>query len=70
MSVRRVTLIVGLAIYGLLWLLALNGATSLVEPLAVPLVLAVMIALGVRLNHYLGLPPRRSHFRDSDDEGA
>jgi hypothetical protein len=29
-------------------------------------VLAVLVALGVALNRYLGLPPRRQHFDDRD----
>ena len=62
------TLVVGLALYVLLWAIALSGATSLIEPLAVPLALAVMVALGVRLNRYLGLTPRRQHFAERDDE--
>lgn len=67
MSVRRATLIVGLFFYIVLWVLALNGATALVEPLVVPLVLATMIALGVAFTRFMGLPPRKQHFGDSDD---
>lgn len=70
MNVRRVTWIVGLALYVLLWILALNGVTSLIAPLAVPLVLAVMVWLGLQLNRYLGLTPHRPRFDDADEDDA
>jgi len=66
-SVRRAALVVGLFFYVVLWVLALNGATSLVEPLIVPLVLAAMIALGVAFTRFMGLPPRKQHFGDPED---
>ena len=44
MSVTRVTIVVALAIYVFLWVLALNGASSLTAPLLIPLVLAVLAA--------------------------
>lgn len=68
MSVRRVTVVVLLAMYLLLWAIALSGATSLIEPLVIPLALAVMVAFGVALNRYLGLTPRKQHFQERDDE--
>ena len=68
MSVRRATLIAAVVIYLLLWAIALSGATSLVEPLVIPLLLALMVAGGVWLNRYLGISPRRSHFSDRDDQ--
>jgi len=70
-SVLRVTLVVGVLFYVLLWALALDGASSMIEPLIIPLVLAAMVALGVALNRYMGIAPRRPHFDDSsvdDDE--
>jgi hypothetical protein len=70
MSVRRVTLIVALALYVLLWVLALNGVNSLIAPLAVPPVLAVMVWLGLQLNRYLGLTPHRPQFKDADEDDA
>ncbi|MFZ1063262.1 MAG: hypothetical protein WAN30_07310 [Acidimicrobiales bacterium] len=66
MIATRLTIGFGLAIYILLWVLALNGASSLVAPLLVPLVLAVLVAAGVALNRYLGIEPRKQHFRDRD----
>ncbi len=56
----------GLALYVFLWVLALNGASSLVAPLLIPLVLAVLVAAGVALNRYLGVEPRKQHFKDRD----
>jgi hypothetical protein len=60
----RVTIVLGAAIYVLLWVLALNGASSLVAPLLIPLVLAVLVAAGVALNRYMGIEPRKQHFKD------
>jgi hypothetical protein len=67
MSVRRVTMIVAIFLYVLLWVLALNGATSLLEPLIVTLALGAMIALGVAFTRFMGLPPREQHFEDPND---
>lgn len=55
------------AAYVFLWVLALNGAASLVAPLIIPVVLAVLVASGVALNRYLGIAPRHQHFQDRDD---
>lgn len=67
MSWTRATLVGALVLYALLWAIALSGATSLIEPLVIPVALAVMVALGVWLNRFIGLPPRKTHFRDRDD---
>ena len=66
MIATRVTIVLGVAIYVLLWVLALNGASSLVAPLLIPLVLAVLVAAGVALNRYMGIEPRKQHFKDRD----
>lgn len=68
MSVRRIMLILGALFYVFLWVLATNGVTSLVAPLVVPLVLALLVYLGLRLNRFLGLPPREQHFQEPNDE--
>ena len=68
MIVTRTVVILGAMFYIFLWVLAINGATSLVAPLAIPGVLAVMIAVGVALNRWMGITPRKQHFRDRDDE--
>ena len=68
MIVTRTVVVLGALSYIFLWVLAINGATSLVAPLAVPGVLAIMIAVGVALNRWMGMTPRKQHFRDRDDE--
>ncbi|HUV57855.1 MAG TPA: hypothetical protein VMV96_03510 [Acidimicrobiales bacterium] len=68
MSALRITLIVGAIFYVLLWAIALNGASSLVAPLLIPLVLALLVAVGVGLDRYLGITPRKQHFDDGDDK--
>jgi hypothetical protein len=61
-------------IYVVLWVLAANGATSLVGPLVIPLVLGVLVAGGVALNRFLGTSPRSPRFAErpgigrADDE--
>ena len=70
MNVTRATLIVALLLYVFLWVLAFNGASGLVEPLLIPLVLGVIIALGVALTRFMGIPPRKQHFDDRDSEDS
>jgi hypothetical protein len=67
-SVRRIALAVGILFYILLWIIALNGATSFIAPLLIPLVLALLVAVGVGLDRYLGITPRHPHFDDGDDK--
>jgi hypothetical protein len=64
----RGTIVLALAIYVFLWVVALNGASGMVPLLVVPLILAAMIALGVALQRFMGLPPRKQHFRDRGDD--
>ena len=66
MSARRIALVLGAALYLLLWVIALNGASSFVAPLLIPLVLAVLVAVGVALDRYLGITPRQQHFDDGE----
>lgn len=68
MIVTRTVVILGACFYIFLWVLAINGDTSLVAPLVIPGVLAIMIALGVALNRWMGITPRKQHFRDRDHE--
>ena len=68
MSVTSATIFAAVVIYVFLWILAFNGASSLIGPLAVPLVLAVIVALGVALQRFMGLPARKQHFRDREDD--
>jgi hypothetical protein len=55
-------------IYVVLWVLAFNGATDFIGPLLVPLVLAIIVALGVALTRFMGIKPREQHFQDSEDD--
>jgi hypothetical protein len=64
----RATLLVAVLLYATLWVLAINGASDLVVPLAIPAILAVMIALGVVLQRYMGITPRKPRFRDPEDD--
>jgi heme/copper-type cytochrome/quinol oxidase subunit 4 len=66
-SARRATFLLSLLLYVMLWVLAINGATSLFEPLLVTLVLMAMIALGVAFTRFMGLPPRKQHFHKPED---
>ena len=68
MTYLRATIVLALAIYVFLWVVALNGASGMVPLLVVPLILAAMIALGVALQRFMGLPPRKQHFRDRGDD--
>ena len=58
----------GLTLYVVLWVIALNGASSLVAPLVVPLVLAVLVYAGLLLNRFLGITPRQQHFSEREDD--
>jgi membrane protease YdiL (CAAX protease family) len=64
-----VVVVFGLLLYIFLWVLALNGDDGLVAPLLIPLVLVVLVMAGLALDRYLGITPRKQHFRDRDDEG-
>ena len=68
MIVTRIMIVVGFVLYIFLWVLAFNGVSSLVAPLAIPLILAVLVAGGVALNRFMGITPRSQHFQDRDDE--
>jgi hypothetical protein len=68
MILRRVTAVLAGLIYLFLWGLVLNGATSLLAIVVVPLVLYVIIVVGVALTKFIGIKPRESHFESKDDE--
>jgi hypothetical protein len=68
MKVTKATIVVGVLIYVFLLILAFNGATILLEPLLIPLILVVMVAGGNWLSHYMGLPSRSQKFRDRDNK--
>ncbi len=68
MTFLRATLVVAAAIYVFLWVLAFNGASGMIPLLVVPLILAAMIALGVALQRFMGIAPRKQHFQDRGDD--
>jgi small-conductance mechanosensitive channel len=68
MRVTKITFIVLGLFYIFLWVLALNGASSLIDPLAVPPILAVLVAGGVALNRFMGIKPRKQHFVDPKEK--
>jgi hypothetical protein len=68
MKVTKATIVVGVLLYVFLLILAFNGATILLEPLLIPLILVVMVAGGNWLSHYMGMPGRSQKFRDRDNK--
>ncbi|MHB1088722.1 MAG: hypothetical protein ACYC19_08175 [Acidimicrobiales bacterium] len=68
MTVTKITMALAAMLYVFLWVLAFNGVSSLVAPLAIPLILAVLVAGGVALNRFMGIAPRKQHFEERDDE--
>jgi hypothetical protein len=70
---RAVAVLAGM-VYVVLWALALHGDPNLVPVLVVPPVLAVLVAVGVWLNNFVGITPRAVHFVERDEvapsEGA
>ena len=70
MNLRRVMWVVAGLFYVFLWVLAANGVTSLVAPLTIPAVLALLVLLGLALNKYLGITPRKQHFEDPEDDAT
>jgi hypothetical protein len=68
MIMTKIMIVVGVMIYVFLWALYANGDSVLLAPLLIPAILAVMIALGVALQRFIGIEPRKQHFDDSSDE--
>ncbi len=68
MTLGRVVAIAGVVAYALLWVLALNGVTSLIAPLVIPAVLIFLIWAGVALERYIGVTPHRPKFPEDSDE--
>ena len=64
---RGVAIVVSL-FYIFLWVLAVNGVSSLVPLLTVPVVLAVLVAFGVWLNRFVGITQRQQHFQDPPED--
>ena len=68
MRLTRIMLVVGGLVYVFLWVLAANGVSSLVVPLTIPVVLALLVYLGLVLDRFLGITPRKQHFDDPEDD--
>ena len=68
MKATKTAIVLLVLIYAFLWVLEINGVTSLLTPLAIPLILGVMIAGGVALDRYLGVKPHKPKWNDADDE--
>lgn len=68
MIMTKTMLVVGVLIYAFLWALYASGDSQLLAPLLIPAILAVMVALGVALQRFIGVEPRKQHFDDGSDE--
>jgi hypothetical protein len=68
MTVTKATIAFGVLVYGLLWIVALNGASSLIPILAIPLVLAVLVGAGTLMQNFMGIPGRSPKFRRPEDD--
>mgnify|MGYP006270267493 FL=1 len=68
MKWTRGTLIFGLFLYIFLWLLFINGASTLLPLLVIPPVLVVLVGGGNFIEHVLGIRHRAPKFRDRDEE--
>jgi hypothetical protein len=68
MIMTKTMLVVGVLVYAFLWALYAFGDSVLLAPLLIPAIIAVMVALGVALQRFIGLEPRRQHFDDAKDE--
>ncbi len=68
MIMSKTMVVVGVLIYAFLWALYASGDSVLLAPLLIPAVLAVMVALGVGLQRFMGIEPRKQHFDDGSDE--
>jgi hypothetical protein len=68
MKYRRLGIILGGLVYLLLWAIALNGASGLVAPLTVPIVLVVLVGGGNWLNNFMGIERKPQKFRKRNNE--
>ena len=68
MRVTKTVLVLLTIIYAFLWFLEINGVTSLLTPMAIPPILAVLILGGLALDRFLGVKPHKPKWNDSDDE--
>ena len=68
MIMTKTMLVVGVLFYAFLWALYANGDSVLLAPLLIPAIIAIMVALGVALQRFMGIEPRKQHFDDGSDE--
>ena len=68
MIMTKTMLVLGVLVYAFLWALYAYGDSVLLAPLLIPAIIAVMVALGVGLQRFIGIEPRRQHFEDATDE--
>jgi len=68
MIMTKTMLVVGVLIYAFLWALYAYGDSVLLAPLLIPAIIAVMVALGVALQRFMGIEARKQHFDDGADE--
>lgn len=68
MIMTKTMLVVAVLFYAFLWALYAGGASELLPLLLIPAILAVMVALGVALQRFIGIEPRKQHFDDGSDE--
>ena len=68
MIMTKTMAVLGVLIYAFLWALYAYGDSQLLAPLLIPAILALMVALGVALQRFIGIEPRKQHFDDSTDE--
>jgi fatty acid desaturase len=67
MKVTKTVAVIALLLYVGLWVLAANGATILIEPLAIPLILAILVAVLVWFQRFMGFRPRSPKFQEPKD---
>ncbi|MBU6515008.1 MAG: hypothetical protein KGQ78_03850 [Acidobacteria bacterium] len=70
MRFTRAVMVFVALFYVFLWVLDLNGMTSLTPVLVVPAVLAVLVAFGVWLNNFMGITPRSPKFVEPEAAAA
>ena len=68
MIMTKTMLVIAVLFYAFLWALYAGGATALLPVLLIPAILAVMVALGVALQRFIGIEPHRPRFKDGSDE--
>ena len=64
MIVTKITIGVALALYAFLWYLALHGVSSLIGVLATPPILAVLVAILVAFQRFMGFKPKSPKFQE------